>query len=176
MYREIERKFHIQGISIAEAEYLVRKALPIKESTHGRGVDYYFKSPMYSTPHFVRVRELGDSDFELTIKNKDQLTNVNRLEINVNGQNRSAMIDMCRLLFGTEIERLDKTYSNLYLYDLSVVTLYTIRGRDLAILEVEGVSEQVVNKIVGILTARVPLKEEPRSLYEMLVQPKESIP
>lgn len=174
--REIERKFRVKGWEIAAlyTNLLERAFIKLKSALPECTTrDYYFPKP--SGLQMVRLRDsygTDDSGFskqlqELTVKQKDQGTNFNRLEINNPLENCKSMYDTLSLLFGAPYLTLHKKECVIFTDDAMVISLAHVEFETDVFLEVEGPSEDLVNDYVRRLELWYEMTPESRSLVEI---------
>jgi CYTH domain-containing protein len=172
MHREIEKKYYVgNGLTQNDVDHLLRMWLRPSKEVYGNSTDYYFD--VNGKADFLRLRVYNDSHTELTIKTKDQASNFNRLEVNLeSGSEENAQV-LCTHLFGKAIGSITKQYSVFWpsFAPDTVVSTYTVPGIERPILEVEAPSEGEVLAMTKILNAELALIEEPNSLYELVIKP-----
>lgn len=173
MYREIERKFIVSSeLNQPDVDYILKREFNPTSEIYGESDDYYYRPSAKGTADFVRLRNHENGRVEFTVKAKDRKSNFNRLEINVEGGPASEAKAFCNSAFGVPTEILSKKYSVFIVQDV-IISTYVVGGDNRVFLEVEGVSETAVNKMVTRVQRSVDLTEEKSSLYELFVQPKE---
>lgn len=176
--REIEKKLIVgNGLNGPETDYILRRLLNPSKEVYGTSTDWYFKPNAVSKFDFIRLRVFTDGSAEVTGKSKDRGSNFNRLEINLPTSDAAAAEDFCRAEWGDPIHSLKKSYSVFvpsFEPELDVST-YVIEGVDKVFLEVEGKNEELVDGMVLALKRELELLDEPRSLYEMFVEPRKPL-
>lgn len=181
-YREIEKKFKLpKGVSYTKAE---RTLLELyqgfgNEVLYATTWDYYWDSP--GSAQFVRLRNSqGRTDGghnkrlkEITTKKKDKGCNLDRLEINIGVEKIVDTKKMLQLVLGSPLGSLRKFESIVFIPDGTVISLCEVNA-DYLYVEVEGPSKRLVNKYCEQLLPYYPGAEfEPRSLFELFIQPAE---
>lgn len=175
-FREIEKKF------ICDVPYL--KAAHVLTAMFSDFIPLICKTwddywPVPGKAQFVRLRrskgrqgsETRTLD-EITVKAKDRRSNVNRLELNLDvGEQPIVAEKLLKLACG---ESSTCVYKNEYVWFLpgSVVLSLCEVNKGKVYIEVEGPSLASIERIIrGIKKRFKPLKQEPKSLFELYVQP-----
>lgn len=185
--REIERKYLVdERWSLETLGHLVDSSLDLDGHEYVKiaschTVDTYYAPPAASQIQFIRTRDsmgnMRDGEFrilkEVTIKQKDRGSNLNRLEINVQVGSVEAMKQVLELTLATaRLGEIRKSEQVWFVKDAGheVVISTCHIGKDLYI-EVEGPSEELVTKYSEEFEQLIRLRRESRSLFEIYIEP-----
>lgn len=174
--REIELKFRIKGWTldslykdiIGQSFINLNKALSTCETR-----DFYFPCPtgfqMLRLRDSIGTDELGFSKQlqEFTVKRKDTGSNFNRLETNVRLYDVKPMYETLELLFGEPTTTLHKDERVIFTEDKMVISLAIVEDETDIFLEIEGPSEDSVNKYVRLFEIWYDMYPELNSLIEI---------
>jgi len=175
-FREIERKFVVKDSALCQVQVdtilrsLVRQQT--KSEINGDSADYYYLPRKGVAADFVRRREFPNGHAELTVKRKDMKSNLNRLEINVAASAKESEA-FCEAAFGESVAKIQKAYTVFFCSAPDVVvSTYVVEGVDAVYVEVEASTSAIVHEMTKALKAVIELVDEPRSLFEIYVEPK----
>lgn len=177
--REIELKMEAIG-SLHEVNQLVELYLNnfnvLDEIIEGEGRDYFWGLNNVLEADFVRLREMGNGQCELTTKAKDRHSNFNRMEYNCIIE--LPLEDGKRIvssMLGTSKGTIYKQYFVYKCGDLVLCT-YTVNGAtNRVFVEVEGESEEEVRVETSNLKTFLTLNNLDvfmvnQSLYELFIK------
>lgn len=174
--REIEAKYVIQGMSMPHLEYLILSAVEDlfrDELVECKTMDIYFQA---SEGTSIRLRDshgIGDNGFsrqlrEFTVKKKDQGNNFNRIEENVAISDCAAMYEALKLVHGDPVLILHKEEVVIWTKDGMIFSMARVsKESDKIYFEIEGPTEELVNRYCDKFSQFLTMERETRSLFEI---------
>ena len=172
--REIEIKHVVTDPSLCQrqVDIMLETLLAPFDTIEGESDDSFFLPPPSGVADFVRLREFENGTAELTFKKKDRRTNFNRIEENVRCESADEAKMFAYGTFGDPISTLTKRYTVHFVERDLEVSTYVVQGDNRLFLEVEGPTEEAVTKLSNRIASKIALTQEPRSLFEIFVEPK----
>lgn len=168
--REIEKKFTVEGISFNEVSTILLAAFGFPDTWQtGIETEYYHEATSNDVD-FIRVRTYPDGSGMFTIKKKDQQTNQNRFELEVNLPAEDAK-ELALRLSGPEIVKFERRFIVIDINQHVSVAAYLIEGIDKVFVEVEGSTIYDINKATLRIPPTLELIPEPSSIWELYVKP-----
>ena len=187
-YREIEKKFRFKGVidfqdaAIGIESKLLWQNVPYRSIPICTTRDTYWLPPAESSLQFVRVRDSqgtgADGEYkslkELTIKQRDMGSNLNRLEINLavdSTVNANELVS--RLVGESEFGEIRKNEAIWFVQvdgGEVVLSLADVNGE--LFFEVEGPTVEYVEQYCKLFNGLVP---EPRSLFEIFIRDQKPV-
>lgn len=198
--REIEMKFRLvsnkqtlgQYKKIFDSIYMpTHETLNVRTDTYdnlyhmesGRSVDAYWHAP-YGKKHkadFLRLRNMGHNQGQMTAKGKDRGNNEDRIEIDLEIYNLKQSRILMESFLGKPSGIVDKNYivyegAKLENYG-DTISIYKVKESLSIFLEIESNTKSGLEKLYKTLTKEmssrnIDLKREPRSLYEIFIKEK----
>ena len=130
-FKEIEYKYEAKGIDIMSFDHFIKSLNPTNIITVS-SFDEYYKSDTLDSVDFLRYR-YNDSSKELTLKKKTtDVNNTNRVEINLNLNEKNDMkIQTFLELIGYNFKfKIYKT-SHIYIFDNVIVAYYIVYNQNM---------------------------------------------
>lgn len=159
--REIEKKYVLSGTSYEAAIYRLGIMFPDANILQGVSDDTFWTQ---KGTDFIRLRR---NTKELSVKITDKITIEDRVEENVEVGDYDTASRFSTAVFGQPVGSVEKTYYVMTLPDF-VISLYKVARQQELFLEVEALEMGIVEDICGLLTDYFEMKQEMRSLFQIV--------
>lgn len=185
--REVEFKMQVTGSSKPAAEMYrqMRRRLSPNRILVGSSIDVYWslkpfqKKEPFVKGDFVRVRCMEDGTGQITVKEQDRGTYVDRVEIDVGTKSPKEACELLAHMFGNPLGHIFKTYYVFFMEDdHTTVSLYEVHDDGRIFVEVEAKNlrraNQLLKEVLDVVEAElVPVN---RSLYELVLSKAVPVP
>ncbi len=174
--REIEKKFVVNKLSLSKTFDKLKKILPCFSFISESSVDFYWKTNHLNSD-FLRIRHFpADDHGQLTLKHTDKKTIIDRVEIDVEINNASQGNKFLEYLMDKKGIAIRKKYHVFFLNkgdshdSLPNVSIYSVKGDKRVFLEIEAKTLNQVDGLKNLLSKKLDLSPESRSLYKIFIK------
>lgn len=181
--REIEIKLLCHGESLRNIRDILGALSGGVLPRSGVSLDYYWTTPPngVSLVDFARIRTGVDRVYQITVKGKDQGTNLDRIEVDI--ESTSPLGTLHRFLevqYGRPAGVVEKIYDEYWMKDHEVLSCYrvTLPPFSPVVVEIETTNHSRLLQLEAQVLARfaeegIVCERAPGSLYEMLLAPQQ---
>lgn len=175
--REIEKKFVVSKSSMSY-EDTIKAIKPllnnITKTIEDGSKDFYWKIQRPLKGDFIRLRYMPDGTGQLTVKEADRGSNLNRIEIDVDVDDAEQCYKYQAHIHGEEAGSVFKNYFVMFLDhdEHQTVSIYRVRGDSRVFVEIEAKTQAKVEELTKLIIKDVGLTYETRSLCQIFIEGK----